>query len=310
MKRICRILSLIVTLICVIVTAVIVIKVLDKPKSKTVYATDINFTTPSGGIVMYINNEMIVSRSMVNIFPKDCKLEPEFQIKKHGEEEVKTVTSTSYKFSEVGKYTLICKIQGGKDYYIDDKLTITVVDLPDESTDVYIKKLSFDSLMAGDCVDLNNMFKLCPSTNNNLRVQTSKHLRYENGKIYVEDGGYAWINISVASEGFTISKMVSLNILSKPENSESVLRLTIGDTVLETNEIEMTYSEFNFAINYELLGMTNQYIICWTESDVVEVVSFNPSTIIIKPLKSGTATIYVSPIEHPSIALEIEVTII
>lgn len=310
MKRICRILSLIVSLICLIVTVMIVVKVVNKPKSKTIYATDINFVTPSGGVIMYKNNELVVSKSMVNILPKHCKLEPEFQIKKHGEEEIKNITSSSYKFTEEGKYTLICKIQGGKDYYIDDKLTITVVDVPDESADVYIKKLNFDSLMVGDCADLNNMFKLVPSTNNNLRVETSEHLRYENGKIYVEDGGYAWINIFVTSEGFTIRKTISLNILSKPESSEGMLKITIGNTVLDRNEIEIEYSEFNFVINYELVGMSNQYIACWTDGDVVEVISFNPPTIIIKPLKTGATTIYVSPLEHPSIALEIVVTII
>lgn len=309
MKNICRILSLIVACICFVIGAIIIVKVMDKPKSKTIYATDISFATSSGGVVMFVDNELIVSKTMINISPANCEVEPEFEIKKHGDAEIFKI-SDSYVFGSAGKYTLSCKIRGGKDYYLDDKITITVVDVPDEGMDICIKELEFDPLFIGDCVRLNTMFEIFPETE--IRVVTSEHLKYEDGNVYAKNYGSAWIKVFVTNEKFTVAQKISLNILQKPESSESLLRLTLGSTILESNQVEIGYSEFNIPLNYQLLGMNNQYINCWTEGDVLEVDEYNPPppTIFIKPLKRGTAIVYVSPVEHPTIVLEIVITII
>lgn len=311
MKKICRILSIVAVLVIVVTAIILVIKAVRKPRDKEIYATSIKFATSAGAIEIYGENKLVLSDDLVIISPSDCTVKPEFWFKKYGQSGETQINSDIHKFEDEGKYILICKVKSGNEYYIEDRLTIDVVSTPRETTSFYIQKLNVVNLYIDEDIKLDKVVDIRQSANSNIKVECDEYVGYDNGVITPLKEGNSTIKIVLCDNKVTICQEISFKINPSVINAQVELELTVGGEVLTSNVVEKEYSQYNFNIGYTLININrNQAINCWTESEVVEIVSYNSPTITLKPLNKGVATVYVMPEERPDLTFEIIVRII
>lgn len=310
MDRKCRILSIFVIAISVMVIFVAYCIIVNKPKEEIVYANDISFCSIIGGFEMCVGNELVLNDNMVKISPSNCSFKPEFTIQKRDEDE-KEIKTDRYSFSYTGQYTLKAKVKANENYYINDTLIITVVENPISTTSVYIDKLPLQTVYVEQEILLSQLANIKYPTSSVLEVKCSEHVIYEQGKLKTIKEGAGVIEVYITYENITIMETIVFNVKAKIEDTGTQLILTANGNVVQNNSLRIEYSRFNFSINYELTNLEhNQQIMCWTNSDIVEVVSYNTPTIVLKTLSVGEAVIYVSPIDYPHIIFEIVVSII
>ena len=311
MKRKCRNLSIAVVSVLFVVVFVCMVAIFNKPKGAIIYADTINFTTTIGSFEMFIGNELVLNESLVQINPSNCSVKPKFTIRKSGEDEERDITTNRYLFSEAGKYILTSKVKVDKDHYISDNINITVVNIITEDTSMYIDKLPLQTVYVEEEIELTKLAKLHYPILGEIKVSCSEHITYSQGKINAIKDGAASIDVIIKYENLIIMETIPLIVKAKVEDTGTNLIVSVGGNIVENNRLELTYSQFSFAINYELTNLEhNQEINCWTDSDIVSVISYNAPTIVLKPLSFGEAIIYVSPIDHPSIVFEIIITIV
>ena len=316
MRKFCRILGIVVASAVVVAIAFIVVKVARKPKANKVYATNVEFLTLAGGMEMFIGNDLILNYDMVKISPQNCEFDPEFSVKMFGALKETVVENGRYTFTEKGRYTICCKVKSSENNYIDDKITIKVVEEPTETTAMYITKLDFDGLRADKTIELNKIVNIS-SIDKVSKIECTEHITYNEGIITAIKPGEACINIFMTNDNLTIVSRIEFTIVNNVDTGDVKLKLTFEGRVLTDNIVEVEYSTFNFVISYEIEGFEdNQYILCTTNDDVVSIVSsdhFNicePPFIILKPLRTGETIIYVTPLENTNIEFEIIVRII
>lgn len=311
MKKICRILSIVAVLVVGIVATILVVKAFNKSKDREIYATSVNFKTNAGAVEIYRENEIVLSKDLVTIKPADCALMPEFWFKKYGQSGETLIKGTTHKFEDSDKYILICRVKSGDTYYVEDRLTIDVVDTPRETTSFYIQKLNVNNLYIDEDVSLDKIVHIKQSSNSSVTVDCDEYVEYNNGILTPRKQGDSKITVILKDNNISICHKISLKINPSVVNAEVELQLTMGGQVLSGNVVEKQYSQFNFDIGYTLINLDrNQSIDCWTDSDVVEIVKYNSPTIRLRPLCRGTAVIYVVPVERPDLTFEIIVSII
>ena len=311
MKKICRILSTVAILGICITATVLIVKAVRKPKNKEIYATSVNFKTIAGAIEIYSENKIVLSKDLVTIKPADCTLEPEFLFKKYGQSGETKLEGKTHKFEDEGKYILICRVKSGDAYYVEDKLTIDVVNTIRETTSFYIQKSNVTNLYMDEDISLDKLAYIKRSSNSEVLVDCDACIEYNNGIITPIKEGDGLLTVMLKDNDITICYSIEVKINPSVVNAEVELKLTLGGVVLSSNIVEKEYSQFNFNIGYTLVNIDrNQAINCWTEGDVVEVVKYNSPTITLKPLRTGTTTIYVVPVERPDLTFEIIVSII
>ncbi len=310
MKIKCRILSVFVVAICLVVIIASIIVIKNKKDDKQVYAESINFVGLAGGAELYIDNDLLIDEGLIIISPSNCTVKPEFAIKKSGEDEYTSIDTGKYCFDKAGKHILVCKVLKNKNYYIQDRITINVVEMPTESTSMYIKSLINTTMYEEDNIVISDIMEmLCPPSAE-VNMVCSDNITLNNGIITALDAGYARVEVTIKNDNIIISKI--LPIIIKPKIVESAIRLqlSMGTNIFTNNEIEISLSKFNYSIIYELINSDKQLINCWTDSNIVEVVSFNPMIIELKTISAGTATIYVSPLDFPDTIFEFVVNIV
>ena len=310
MKKKCRILSVCVVVACVVISAIAVVKALNKDEKYVVYAESVSFTTSVGGFEMCIDNQLLIDESIITISPSDCSFKPEFVIKCSSAED-KNIKMGKYTFASKGNYILECKVKSGKDYYAKDTIKITVVDSPTTTTNIHIDKLPMQTIYIDDEISLTSLAGLDYPTLSTINIECSEHVAYSEGKFKALYDGIATINISITYDYITICETVSLVVKVPIAESGVDLILSVNNNILTINQLQITYSPFNFTINYKLTNPEhNQVIDCWTDSEHIKVVSFNAPSIILTPLSIGEAIVYVSPIDYPHIMFEIVITIV
>ena len=311
MKIKCRILSVFVISVLLIGVVAVAVIVGKRNKDNTKYATSVNFTSIAGSVEMYIDNKLIIHENLVEVLPSNCTFKPEFTIKKSGTDDIIPVTADSYTFSSSGKYTLECKVKSGKNYYTKDSIIINVVDTPDEDTDMYIKSLQNDLFCVGDKLNINSIAEIKSPSSADIKINCSENIAYEDGIITAINSGIAKLEISLTYDGIVVAKGIELNINPRLNKDDFEFKLSVGGSVLATNEIQINISQFDFMINYELKYIDDdQQILCWTTSEIIEIVSFDAPNITLKTLNVGEAVIYVSPANYPSVVFEILVSIV
>ncbi len=311
MKKICRNLSIVAMVIIIITAIILVVKAINKPRDKEIYATSVKFKTTAGAVEIYSQNKIVLSKDLVTIKPADCTLVPEFWFKRYGQSGETQISETTHKFEDEGKYILICRVKSGDTYYNEDRLTIDVVDTPRETTSFYIQKLNVSNLYIDEDIALDKIVGIKKSANSSITVECDENLKYNNGIITPLKQGDTKITIVLKDNDITICQEISLKINPSVVNAKVELKLTLGGQVLSDNVVEKKYSQYNFDIGYTLVNLDrNQAIDCWTDGDVVEVIKFNSPTITIKALRKGTTTLYVVPLERPDLTFEIIVSII
>ena len=310
MKNKCRILSVFVVAICCMVAIASIIAIKNKRDNSQVYAQSINFVGIAGGAELYIHNDLHISKNLIMVRPSNCTVQPKFEIKKSGEDDYQSVATGKYSFEKEGKYILVCKALKNKDYYVQDRITINVVEAPDTTTSMYIRSLGKPIIYEQDYILMNDIVEImCPDTAD-VNMVCSSNISLNNGIITASEAGYATIEITLKSDNIIISKILPIIIKPKIVASDICLQLSMGTNILTNNEIEISLSKFNYSIIYELLNSDKQLINCWTDSDIVEVVSFNPMIIELKTISKGTAIIYISPLEYPDTIFEFTVKIV
>ena len=311
MKKICRNLSIVALVVIGITTAILIIVALRKTKDKEIYATDVNFKTMAESIEIYGENKIVVSSDLVNIKPANCTVEPEFLFKKYGQSGEIEIKDNYHKFEDVGKYILICRVKSGESYYVEDRLTIDVVNAPRETTSFYIKDVGVINLYLDESVELEELVTIKRGNNSSIEMIHNERVKYENGIINPIMEGACETAILLKDNNIVICQEITINVKPSVINAEVKLELTLGGEILESNVVEKQYSQFYFDIGYTLVNLDrNQAVECWTESSVVEVVRFNSPTIRLKPLSRGIAIVYVKPVERPDLIFEIIVSII
>lgn len=312
MKRICRILSIGLGVLLIVILAVSISIIIKKSdKNKIIYAETIKFSTQIGSFEMLIDNELVLDVGSVKITPSNCSFQPTFTIKKSTEDDEITIVGNRYLFETAGKYTLYCKVKSGKNYDIKDSMTINVVSHITSNTSMYITKLPLQTFYVDEIVDLALLAEVKAPNSSEVILSGSEHISIQDGNIKAIKDGVATLDIKVSYENISIVETVSFIIKPKIQDTGIDLILSVNGNVLEQNTLEIAYSQFSFAIDYELTNLEhNQNITCWTDSNIINVVSFNAPIIVLKPLNIGTATIYVSPEAHPEVEFEIIITII
>lgn len=312
MKKICRNLSIGLGVITIVILAVSISLIARRSKgSRIIYAETIRFSSTIGSFEMLIDNELIVDAGLVQITPSNCSFQPMFTIKKSTEDSEIAIVGNKHSFETAGSYTLYCKIQSNENYYITDSINIKVVSNPTKDTSMYINKLPLQTFYVDDIIELEKLAEIYAPNSSSVALAGDEYTTIEDGTIKAIRDGVAILDIKVTYENITIVETISFIIKPKIQDTGVDLILSINGNILEQNNIEIPYSQFNFAINYELTNLEqNQNINCWTDSDIVGVVSYNSPIIILKTLGIGTATIYVSPTLHPEVVFEIIVTII
>lgn len=309
MKLKCRILS-----ICVIVAltvAVIVGCVFIAGKNKTIYAKSINFNTVSKSIEMYIGNNLLLNDSFVKVTPSNCAFMPEYKITKSSTKEELFINTKTISFTETGKHVLTCQIKRDANNYICDTLNIMVVDIPDETTSMFISKIANPILHVEDEIELSSVIEISSPENSNLVVECSQNLKYVDGKLIALGDGEATIEIFVSYDNITIKDKFNFYIKPKINVSAIDLVISMDNMVISNRQVEVDYIPLNYSINYELTQLEDeQDILCWTNDDCLQIISYNAPMIVFKPLKTGSAIVYVSPKDYADIVFEILVNIV
>ena len=306
----CRILSIFVVGILIIMTTVCGVVIFNKHNDKQIYAKSINFVFISGGIDIYIDNELIINESMVSVSPSNCTFKPEFTIKKRGEENETTINDKCV-FNEEGKFTLSCRIKAGKNYYKYDNLIINVISEPTDDIDMYINKLTFGALYVDNQIPLSSIVEIKSPNNAYIDVQHNTLLEIDENTIKFLQDGIGMLEIYVKCDSLVIYKQILLKINPKIEDENIGLHLSIGGNDVQNNTIEIVHTIFNNTINYELINCGyNQTINCWTDSGIITIVSYDAPTIVFRSLQTGEAIIYVSPIDYSNVVFEILIVII
>lgn len=282
----------------------------NRARNKDVYATSLNFAGLVNGAKIYLNNDLIVNKSLVKIFPYNCTFLPEFSIKKSGDEESLTITNERVVFDEATKYTLTCKIKSSKNYYLKRSIVITVVESPTEDTSMYIQKIKDITLHVDDEIALSSIVRISCPTSAKIDIVYNENMYETNGMITAIQDGLGTMDITLSYDNIIIRKTIFITIKPKITQDDINLKLTVGGELLASNEIEIPYSDFAFAINYELTELDSQLINCWTNSDIIEITSYNSPMIVFEILNNGEATIFVSPQNYPNIVFEIIIKII
>lgn len=309
MKK-CRILSIGIIAISILITIVSVIIICNKHNKKIVYADSIMFDGNIGGIEMYIFNDILVDESLVKISPSNCTEEPIFTIKKFGEEDEVEIKGGKAVFESSGRYTLYCKIKSSKDYYVYDRVTITVSNTTTTDMDLYIKRISSPTISVEDSIDINQIAEIKCPTNSQISIKCGEHLTVNNSILTAVKQGYAHIDISIKYHNIIIYKRLNISILPKVIENDIKLELSIGGQILENNIVEIPNDGYAFVINYKLLNTHEQAIDCVTNSTNVQIVSFDSPMIIIIPVSTGQATLIVTPKEYPNTEFTIIVNIV
>ncbi len=312
MKKICRNVSIGLGVVAMIILAVSIAIIVDRSDSdKIEYAQTIKFASMIGSFEMLIDNELVIDMDLVQITPSTCSFKPTFTLKKSTEDVETAIVGNRYSFETTGRYTLYCKIKSNKNYEIHDSININVVSNPTDDTSMYINKLPLQTFYVDEIIGLENLVEIHAPNSSVVTLSGGEYITIQDENIKALKDGVATLDVKVTYENISIAETVSFIIKPKIEDTGIDLLLSINGNVLEQNCLEIEYSPFNFAINYELTNLEhNQNITCWTDSDIVNIVSFNAPIIILQPLSMGTATIYVSPLAHPEVVFEIIVTII
>ena len=310
MKIKCRILSVFVVAICGIVAIICLTVIKNKKDKEPVYAESINFVGIVGGVELYIYNELVIDENLVKVAPKNCTFKPEFQIKHSSDEEYVSINTGRYSFDKEGKYILSCKVPKNKSYYLKDSISITVVAIADTTTNMYIKQIGNTKLYVDDTIKLDSVVEIVKPINSSVNFECSSNISLNNGTITALSEGYASIEITIQIDDIKIRKAVPIIIKAKVIESDIKLKLSINGNVINGNNIELEKSKFDYSITYELINIDKQLINCWTDSDIIEIISYNPMTIEIKTLNVGVVNIYVSPIDYPDTVLQFLVNIV
>jgi len=311
MKLKCRILS-----ICVIVAltvAVIVgcVFIAGKNKNKTIYAKSINFNTVSKSIEMYIGNNLLLNDSFVKVTPSNCAFMPEYKITKSSTKEESFINTKFISFTETGKYVLTCQIKRDANNYIHDTINIVVVAIPDETTSMFISKIANPTIRVEDEVQLSDIIEISCPENTKRVVQCSENLTYIDNKLIALSKGEASVEIFITYDNITIFSGFKFNIKAKLDIGNIDLIVTMYDSVISNRQIEVDLIPLGYEINYKITELDNEQTIrCWTDSENIEIISFNAPTIAFKPVNKGSAIIYVSPKDYADIVFEILVNIV
>ena len=312
MKNKCRILSIFVVSVLAVFLTICIAMIKNKKynEEKIVYAETINFITLAGGIEIYEENELIISNDFVKVSPSDCTFFPSFSITKSGYEE-EYINTGRYTFSSCGKYTLKCSIKSNKNYYIHDSIVINVVDNPLSTTAMYIQKQPSLIRYVDDSVSLSSLVNMVYPVDSKVEIACNENVDLVNGNIVMLKEGVGSIDIFLTYENISICKNISFVI--KPSLSESgvTLVLTYNGNIVENNRLEIAYSTLSISLSYELVNLyNNQFIECWTNSDIIEIVSYDAPLIVINALDVGEAIVYVRAEAFPEKVFEIVITII
>lgn len=311
MKKFCRILSVVCVIVVFATATIFIVKAVRKPRNKEIYATSVSFKSIAKAIEIYRNNEIIVGKDLVTIKPADCSVKPEFLFKKYGQSGETEIDGDTHKFENEGKYILICRVKSGADYYVEDRLTIDVVNSPRETTSFYIQKLNTSTLYVGENINLRQVAYIKRSNNSAVDVLSDEHIEYSDGVITPVKEGDFKITIVLLDNNIAICQQVSLKVKPSVINADVELKLTFDGNVLDSNLIEIELTPFNVDIGYTLTNLDeNQVIDCWTDSGIVEVITFNAPTIRLHLRGKGVATVYVKPLQRPDLIFEIMITII
>jgi len=305
----CRILSVFIVIISAVVISISTIVINHKQDNETIYAESINFVGNISAADIYINNALVIDNGLINVEPNNCTLKPELEIKKRGGES-KSISMGKYYFDEEGIYTLTCKALKNKAYYIKDTIKITVVESLNEDVSMYIKHKSNNIFYVEDTINLSQVAEIVGPENAEMDLRCSTNLLLNNHEITAIGEGYAKIDVILSYNNIKILNTIPLIIRPKAEGSDILLKLTSYGDVLQENEIQITKSKFNFAIVYELIGIDKQQINCWTDSDIIQIISFDSMMIEVKTFSVGDAVIYVSPVDYPQVVFEIVVKIV
>ena len=311
MKKICRNLSVCLGVVAILILAISVILVFNKEKSsKIVYAQTIKFCTNIGSFEMLIDNELILGEELVEITPSDCSFKPVFSIKKSTEDDEISIVGNKYKFEMAGKYTLYCKVAKGDDY-VKDSININVVSNPAQNTSMYIRNLPLQTFYVESIIELDDIVDIKAPDSSKIMIYGSEHILIENGIIKAVKDGVATLDILLDYNHIMIMGTVSFIIKPSIQDSGIELKLSVDGNILTQNSLEIQHTIFYNSINYELTNLEhNQNITCWTDSDLLTVISCDAPTIIFATAGVGEAVIYVSPKAHPEIVFEIAITII
>lgn len=310
MKVKCRILSMCVVVVLAIALISGIFITINKNKDKDIYAKSLKFSGLIGGVEIYIENELIIDDNLVTVSPANCSFKPEFSIKKSGDDESVAVDKGKFLFETNGKYTLSCRVKSSKNYYLIRSISITVVDVPTDDTNIYVKKLTDATMYVEDKIDLLSVAEIkCPNSVK-LDLICNENISIENNIVTAIKEGLGQIDIVVRYNNISICKTIFIIVKPKLTKDNIELKLTIGGQAINNN-IEIEYSEFNFMMNYELTNLEgNQSINCWTDSNIVSIVSYNSPIIEMLMIDKGKAVVYVSPLSYPEIVFEIVINII
>lgn len=306
----CRILSVIVIAVSLIVTLISIIVVANKKDNKVVYAESISFNSDISGFEMLIDNYLVIDKSLVTITPENCTFEPEFSITKSSKGEEVVVQEGRYKFSETGKHVLKCKVKIAEEYYWYDQISITIVESSSDTTSMYIKELQNTILYVEDMIELDNVIKLKCPTNTIVTYNYDNYISISNNIITAITPGLANVEVILNYNNILISSKFSVIVRPKIIESEINIRFSVAGNVLDSNIIELKLDKYNFAINYELTNTDFQTIDCYTDSDIVTIISFDAPIIIINANKVGEATIFIRPTNYPNTIFELVVRVL
>lgn len=308
MKR-CRILSIVIIAISIISVVISIIMIANKNKDKPVYATSINFVGNLKGAEILIDNDLVLDTRLIKIEPSNCSFKPEFTIRKSGDTSEKNITTSTYKFTEEGRYVLNCKIKAGKNYYIDDKITITTVNIPSETTSMYIIPNTTKVMYVDEVLKFDKFVKISAPTNAKLDITYTNHITMVDNNIIALNDGMAIVNLTLTYDNLSITKSFDIIVRPKTHESSIGLELTIGINAITDYVVNISNSNMNIILGYTLTNTDNQLINCWTESNIIEIEKYTPDGIVINPKSSGTAIMYISPEDYPSRVFEITINI-
>lgn len=308
MKLKCRILSIIITGALFIATFICCIIVFNKDTDEIIYATNIGFNGIVGGVELCIDNELLLNNDMVSIEPSNCTEQPIFTIKKYGDDDETEIKNNKYSFDDLGRFILKCKIRSSEKYYVTDTISITVVDSPTDNTYMYID--AKDRLMyVDDVVPITELATIVAPNNSYIDISCSDNLRIVDNNITAIKDGTGFVSVIIEYNKIKIYKTFNLVIKPKTVDSDIQLKLYYGGNILTNNVLEINSLEYYIAINYTLINIDSQLINCWTNDNIVDIVSFNPDTLIICPESCGETTVFISPLGYEHIVFEITIKV-
>ena len=274
----------------------------DQQEDSIIYATDLILNCPRS-ITLTLGESVELLGEYIYVEPSDSYKHLSYTITgRYGSNaEGITFEDNIIKAIEKGNYYIKFSIPSSETESLSDGITISVVE--DNNTTI-IQTLSIVEI--GNEYNINTIFTFNTQANKSIQIDNPEQLILNEDTIIPQSAGEAKVVVSLIYEYIKYDYTFTLQVKDKPQPADYKIQIYSIPQELETGK--------TYAIEYEVIdknGVTAfQYIrVESSDSDKVEIMSYDHPLIYVKCKEEGEVTIKITYLIDESITKEIKLTV-